>query len=351
MVALLVMLAAGSLMMNLHERHLRRQRGRLLQDIGLLQAALLPDVPAQVGALHASIAYRPAAGPAAGGDFYDVFELEDGRVGVVIGDVVGHGRDALAHTALLRYTLRAYLETGLEPRQVLRIAGQGLDRDIVAGFATTVVATCDPQAGTLTYASAGHPAPILVGPSAHQPVTACSSPPIGMGFETGLRQTTVSFTADSLACFFTDGLVEARLNGGLLGRERVAQIFGELGPEPSATELLDRISRSAHSTPDDMAACIIRPRANTPAGAPLRIEELELHEGGPRAERFLTACGVSPTAARRAAANAHTMLADHGDALLSVEIAGRAPVVRISPATVATLDGSPLAREREALHV
>ena len=186
----------------------RRQRDALLQEVGLLQAALLPSVPPN---LPVSVAYRPAHGASAGGDFYDVFALAGERVGLILGDVCGHGRDALGRTAFVRYTLRAYLEAGLQPREVVKVGSEALAAHLDGGFATVMVAVYDPAGGRFTYASACHPPPIVSGlAEPFEPVIACSAPPLGIGEPTGFRQSTFTLSAGARACMYTDGVTESR---------------------------------------------------------------------------------------------------------------------------------------------
>ncbi|MEA2352990.1 MAG: hypothetical protein QOH38_292 [Thermoleophilaceae bacterium] len=306
-------------------RALERHRQELLGDVGLLQKALLPDVPERIGSLEATVAYRPAEGPGAGGDFYDVFEMEGDRVAIIVGDVCGHGRQALAVTALMRYTLRAYLTAGGEPRTALQFAARALENEPHAELTTVVLAVYDGRAGTLTYACAGHPSPILIGAPEHRAVTVASSPPIGAGLETGLRQTIVPLPPGATACFFTDGLVEARLGEDLLGRERVADIAGELGAHARAEQLLDAIAERADRAPDDMAACIVRARDDAVEAPPQRLEDLEL-DGAPedeeRAHGFLAACGLPAEAAERVLKAARAAIGEFGAAILRVRLEG-----------------------------
>ena len=289
-----VMALVGSLLTATRARRLARQRTILLRDVGLMQSALLPPVSSDLAAVGVTAAYRPAAGPAAGGDFYDAFAMSGGRLGLIIGDLSGHGRDALAQTALVRFTLRAYLEAELEPRAALRIGGEALGDKLQGHLATVLVAVHDPRTGRLTYASAGHPPPELSDSAVPEPLTVSASPPIGAGAPTGLRQTTVEVPRGSLVCMYTDGLIEARASDDeRFGVERLAELVRSLDEHATADSLLADVQGRVAEVVDDMAVCLLRMPDGFAEEAPAVVEEFELLDDDPRSgSRFLTACGV-----------------------------------------------------------
>jgi hypothetical protein len=339
--ALSLVLAGAYLFSVLRVRSLARQRGELLSDVGLLQSALLPPVPDRVGALETSVAYRPADGLGAGGDFYDVLPLPGGRAGFILGDVSGHGRDALERTAFLRYTLRAYLEAGLEPRVALQVAGRVIGDGLGGDFATVLLAVHDPKRGSLTYASAGHPAPIVTGGAAFEPVLAGSSPPIGAGLRTGLRQTTLPLTPGVTACLYTDGLIEARTDDGLLGRERLTQIVTELGRDATASDVIERVADEARSASDDMAVCLLSPTATVTSGG-FRTEQLELSADevdGPLPERFLEECGVGAEARADIERELRDVASRFDGAVLHATFGSRR-TVQVLPCNVESIDAA-----------
>lgn len=312
-------------------RRLERQRAALLRDLDAMQAALVPEVPARLGALGVSVAYRPAEGPAAGGDFYDVFVPEDGSVAIILGDVAGHGHAALEQAALTRYTLRAYLQAGLEPRAALALAGQVLANPPVELFATVAVAVFDERAGTLTYALAGHPPPIVAGVDAHEHVLACSSPPLGWSVPTGRRQTTMSLPAGAVVCLFSDGLIEARVGEELLGRERLSELVAALG-EGDAAALLARV-RAASATPDDMAACVLRGTHAAPQR--VHVEEIEVDGAGvhaPHLTELLEGYGLTALDAVRVRARAEEMTTTGANAVIRLDLSGPAARATVRPA-------------------
>jgi hypothetical protein len=338
LVALALALGARSLLSGVRTRRLVRQRGELLEDVGALQAALLPVPPQRLGPVGTSVAYRPADGPGAGGDFYDVFALEDGRLAVIVGDVSGHGREALPHTALVRFTVRAYLEAGMAPGKALQTAGNVLERQLAGSFATVLTAIYHPRERTLTYASAGHPPPVVLGEGgsadgtqAISVVTSCSAPPIGAGTRTGTRETVVSVPGAARLCFHTDGVTEARIAGELFGSERLAEELAQLGPQDDASALLDRVAARSDARPDDMAACLLRVQDG--AGAPsIVFEQLELDRdaaASPRVERFLRDCGVRPAQAAQLLRSARARFERAETVLLELQLGNGEPVVSL----------------------
>jgi len=343
LIALALALAASSRLVALRARRLARQRQQLLEDVGLLQTALLPPLPARLGPVGTSAAYRPASGPGAGGDFYDVFALGDGQLAVIVGDVSGHGREALPHTTLVRFTLRAYLEAGLSPRAALQTAAPVLERQLGDSFATVVLATYNPRERVLVYACAGHPPPLVLGTDSIVPITVCSAPPIGVGHPTGTRQSTVSIPGSALACFYTDGVIEARVSGTLFGVDRLESVLAGLGAEATALTLLDRVAEECDRRPDDMAACLLRMEGQ-PAAPLVQVEELELDGrdlGGDRAERFLLAGGVHPAEVSAAVAATRRALTRHGRVVLEAHVGEEEPRIVVRPQNVATLQPPP----------
>jgi stage II sporulation SpoE-like protein len=342
LLALSLVLAGASLLSAARARRLARQRHELLQEVGLLQTALLPPVPDRIGGLQTSVAYRPAEGPGAGGDFYDALPLPGGRAAFILGDVSGHGRAALERTAFLRYTLRAYLEAGLEPRMALQVGGRVIDERLDGDFATVVLAIHDPASASLTFACAGHPAPIVVGPSTYEPVLPGSAPPLGIGLRTGLRQTTIPLVPGSVVCLFTDGLTEARTDRGILGRPRLGDIVAELGSDARAVDLLEHVATEARLVTDDMAAVLLSPTEGATAGG-FRAEQLELSAGelgGNVTRRFLEACDVTGEAAAGAELEAAEVARRFGGAVLNVSFGAGDRVVEVLPRNVESIEAA-----------
>jgi hypothetical protein len=317
----------------LRARQLDLQRGQLLADVGLLQTALLPAVPALVGSMRTSVSYRPSEGPGAGGDFYDALELSNGCAAFLLGDVCGHGRHALDRTAFVRFTLRAYLEAGLRPREALQVGGEVIDEHMGGSFATAVIAVHDPASGTLTYACAGHPAPVVVGPARPQAIFACSSPPLGLGLRTGLRQTTLPLAPGSTVCLYTDGLSEARTARGILGHSKLGDMVAQMGRGATASSMLAGVVAQARTVTDDMSAMVLHPTGDAPARAPRRVEELDVDAAELAAgvvARFLTACGMSADQVRLAESECREVMPRAGRAVLEVTYGAGGPVAVVA---------------------
>jgi serine phosphatase RsbU (regulator of sigma subunit) len=264
--ALIALVAIASLMsidayvQSRRARRLTRQRQGLLDDVGLLQAALLPNVPRRAGDLAVSVGYRPAQGLAAGGDFYDVFPLDRDRTGIILGDVSGHGRESLIQAALVRYTLRTLMGEGHSLGEVLARADRYLEAEMGSNFATVIVATYDHANSELRYAKAGHEPPLITGVETAREETAT---PLGLGLGHDWPEFTHYLLPDESVCFYTDGLKEARRRGEQLGREHIEALVRE---GLDAQELIARVEKDADAASDDLAAVILRNASAEPIG-------------------------------------------------------------------------------------
>jgi putative methionine-R-sulfoxide reductase with GAF domain len=177
-----------------------------------LQRSLLPTQLPDLPGLTAAARYVPGHGFGVGGDWYDLFTLPNRWLGVVIGDVSGHGLASAVVMGRARSALRAYALISDDPAQVLTL----LDRKIhhfEAGSLTTVLyAMISPDRETIRLSCAGHLRPLLAVPG--QPTALLDiavDPPLGLARAHRSRRTTeVAMPPQALLLCYTDGLVERR---------------------------------------------------------------------------------------------------------------------------------------------
>ena len=233
--------------------------------VNTLQEALLPRrLPFAPGTAVAA-RYRPAETAAeVGGDWYAVVARPDGSLGVGIGDVAGHGLDAVADMAGARFSLRALALTERRPEVVLDRLNQ-----VVQVFATDTMITAlygvlDPSDGTWTYASAGHvPAVVRRSDGTTRLLDAQGDPPLGFadGFSAHLE---VLEPGDTLL-LYTDGLVERRAEGIDLDRLRRACQQAPAEPESLCDHVLEALLGD-NANIDDVALVAVSLRQS--GGAP-----------------------------------------------------------------------------------
>jgi two-component system, chemotaxis family, sensor kinase Cph1 len=238
--------SAEGLRRHLVESLYRRARGEL-RLAEMLQRSLLPGSIPSVEGWRISASYEPAAGGRIGGDWYDAFELRDGRLVVLLGDVAGHGITAAGTMAQLRNALRAQLFAGASPADALTELNAFSVHMVSRAFATVIAARVDPASGVVEAASAGHLMPYLTGstPAVQAPVRL--SPPVGI---TGLTYQPSTFTIDrgQGLVLYSDGLVERRHSTIDEGLERLAGVLGSAG-SASADEI-SAAMRSADADDD-----------------------------------------------------------------------------------------------------
>jgi phosphoserine phosphatase RsbU/P len=176
-----------------------------------LQRSLLPARQIEIHGFDAAARYVPGAQADVGGDWYDVFQLPSGHVGVVIGDVAGHGLRAAVVMGRIRSALRAYaLETD-DPADVLTRLDRKISIFEPGAMATAVYAVIAPGRDTMRLSIAGHPPPIIAMPGApSRSVTVTPDMPLGTQAGRRRRITEATLPEGALMFLYTDGLVERR---------------------------------------------------------------------------------------------------------------------------------------------
>ncbi|GGV67713.1 hypothetical protein GCM10010277_76530 [Streptomyces longisporoflavus] len=243
-----------------------------------LQRQLLPQHVPEQSALDVAHRYLPTDDvTGVGGDWFDVIPLSGTRVGLVVGDVVGHGLQAAATMGRLRTTVRAFAQMDMDPVELLSrlddLVAQAADEqrgelgapdgnyaDVTTG-ATCLYAVYDPVTRRCVMARAGHLPPAVVDPEGRVSFPDLpAGPPLGLG---GLpfESTELELPVGSLLALFTDGLVEARDRDIERGMETLGQVLGDR--HASLEELCDRAVAEllpGGSTADDTALLLVRTR-------------------------------------------------------------------------------------------
>jgi PAS domain S-box-containing protein len=224
-----------------------------------LQRSLLPSgLPALEG-IELAARYLPGAGGRdVGGDFYIAHALEDGRLVLVIGDVMGHGAQAAARMGQLRAVLAAYAYDGDPPDRVLAHLSARAQALLDVPMATVLAAVYDPEPRRLTFALAGH-LPPLIAPLDRPPafVAARPGPPLGVGAAEYERHV-VDIPRGATVVLYTDGLIERRGHDIDEGLERLrrALIDVRLPPEAVCAHVLARLER-VDGGDDDIALLVM----------------------------------------------------------------------------------------------
>ncbi|WP_123024275.1 SpoIIE family protein phosphatase [Mycolicibacterium stellerae] len=232
-----------------------------------LQNAILG--PAQLPSGFA-VCYQPATRPLqVGGDWYDVVDLDDGRIALIVGDCVGHGLAAATVMGQLRSACRALLLERLSPSAALTALDHFAARLPGARCTTAFCAVLDPDTGELVYSSAGHPPPIMVHPDGTtRLLDGARATPLGLSFDPHRPEHRETMPPRSTLLLYTDGLVERRREALDAGIARAADLVQEnldTDLDDLAREVMSRLVPSG-GYQDDVALLLYR------QPAPLEVE-------------------------------------------------------------------------------
>jgi serine phosphatase RsbU (regulator of sigma subunit)/anti-sigma regulatory factor (Ser/Thr protein kinase) len=239
-----------------------------------LQRSVLPVSLPRVDGVQLAARYLPGTAHLdVGGDWFDAVTLPDGKLALVVGDVVGKGVQAAASMSQLRNAIRAFSVEPLKPSSALARLNRLAEAALDTTFATVSYLVLDPQTGVCRAASAGHPPPLVAFPDGRvEFLERARGLPLGTGIESKYRQQTLELPAGAIVVLYTDGLVERRgrsIDEGLAElRDAVAESSKD--PDRLLEHVLERVVGSAERG-DDIALLAARVLPVAPRQLDLRV--------------------------------------------------------------------------------
>ena len=260
-----------------------------------LQRALLPETLPRVPGVVFHGAYRPASGESeVGGDWYDAFALPDGRVAISLGDVAGHGLEAATIMGEIRQAMRSAAVGDSTPAGVLERINSVINLRASIGMVTAIFGYYDPAARELTYAVAGHPAPILSLGEGRTAFLPGGGLPLGVMSTVDATDCTVTLPPLAQVFFYTDGMTEYGRDP-IEGERALLAAAGEISVQSAvdpAQSLQERIFAVASNRDD--AATLTLSCENGPIPATLRYSAIPIVAPLVRAtmRRVAAECGI-----------------------------------------------------------
>ena len=211
----------------------REEEQRYIADV--LQEALL-TMPTRLAGIAFGHLYRPATSPArVGGDFFDLFALPGHRVGLLMGDVCGHGLEAAALMAVAKDTIEAFAFDDRSPAAALQkanlvvIHSTSKRQDQNGRFVTAFYGVLDKISGRVQFSSAGHPPGIIRRASGETYFLSGASPVLGVFADARYGESEDILSPGDLLLLYTDGLTDLRWDSQILGEERLLAFVASLG--------------------------------------------------------------------------------------------------------------------------
>ncbi len=265
--ALIVVVAVAVVMFAAYRSRLSQELEASRRVADAFARAQLPNELPVTSAVRFDATYAAAEDLAAiGGDWYDVFEMDDGRYAFSIGDVTGHGLDAAVVMSRVRHAIRALASVESDPATILEKANRVL-RLQGDQMVTAVCGTYDPRNGHIAYASAGHPPALIAGAAGSVRTLRSEAPPLGIVDIVGPLSSIETLAPGEALIAYTDGIVENERDF-VRGERRLHEVVGSLAFETTsnpADTIRKRILGTRPGRDDIAILVIIRPRASVPS--------------------------------------------------------------------------------------